>query len=108
MGDIACGYFPTRFRTSINFWIAAVNNTVPSEVYVKLIEAVVKATLEQISTPEAPWLKSNRCADYIGVTPQHLSMMRANNTGPPWSGSGKWIRYERAAVDKWLRNNPKG
>ena len=33
--------------------------------------------------------------------------MRARGEGPPWSGAGKWTRYERRAVLTWLANLPR-
>ena len=32
------------------------------------------------------------------VTPEHLCAMRARGERPPWSGAGKWTRYERRTV----------
>jgi hypothetical protein len=33
--------------------------------------------------------------------------IHARGEGPPWSGAGKWTRYERGAVLTWLTNVPR-
>jgi hypothetical protein len=74
-----------------------------------IIERVVEATVARIEStaPRKPFIPSRECAQLIGVTPEHLSAMRARGEGPPWSGEGKWIRYERRAVLGWLANLPR-
>ena len=74
-----------------------------------LIERVVEETVARIEStaPRMPFIPSRECARLIGVTPEHLSAMRARGEGPPWSGKGKWIRYERRAVLEWLANLPR-
>ena len=74
-----------------------------------LIERVVEATVARLeaTAPRKPFIPSKECAQLIGVTPEHLSAMRARGEGPPWSGEGKWIRYERRAVLDWLANLPR-
>jgi hypothetical protein len=54
-----------------------------------------------------PFIRSSECAQLLRVTPEHLCGMRARGQGPPWSGEGKWVRYERRAVLDWLRNLPR-
>jgi hypothetical protein len=72
-----------------------------------LIQCVVQRTLAQLGPFEAPpFINSKACAELIGVSPEHLCAMRARGQGPPWSGEGKWIRYERQAVVEWIRNLP--
>ena len=61
----------------------------------------------EATAPRKPFIPSKECAQLIGVTPEHLSAMRARGEGPPWSGEGKWIRYERRAVLDWLANLPR-
>ena len=74
-----------------------------------LIERVVKITMARIevSEPYKPFLTSRECARLIAVTPEHLCAMRNRGQGPPWSGEGKWIRYERCLVLRWLSNLPR-
>ena len=74
-----------------------------------LIERVVEATVVRIEAigTHKPFITSRECARLIGVTPEHLCAMRARGEGPPWSGEGKWIRYERRAVLAWLANLPR-
>ena len=74
-----------------------------------LIERVVEATVARLEATGShkPFIPSKECAQLIGVTPEHLSAMRARGEGPPWSGEGKWIRYERRAVLDWLANLPR-
>jgi hypothetical protein len=55
-----------------------------------------------------PFLNSKECAELLGVTPEHLCAMRARGEGPPWSGAGKWVRYERGAAFAWLSSLPRG
>jgi|SRR5689334_23468913 len=74
-----------------------------------LIERVVERTLARLGNPpESPFISSKQCARLLGVTPEHLCAMRARGEGPPWSGDGRWTRYERAAVLKWLADLPRG
>jgi hypothetical protein len=74
-----------------------------------LIERVVEATVARLEAiaPRKPFIPSKECSQLIGVTPEHLSAMRARGEGPPWSGEGKWIRYELRAVLDWLANLPR-
>jgi hypothetical protein len=74
-----------------------------------LIERVVEATVARLeaAAPRRPFIPSKECAQLIGVTPEHLSAMRARGEGPPWSGDGKWIRYERRTVIDWIANLPR-
>jgi hypothetical protein len=72
-----------------------------------LIQRVIQRTLAQLGPFEAtPFVNSKACAELIGVSPEHLCAMRARGQGPPWSGDGKWIRYERRTVVEWIRNLP--
>jgi hypothetical protein len=70
---------------------------------------IAQAVADQLraSPLNSPFIRSNECAQLLGVTPQHLCGMRARGQGPPWSGDGKWVRYERAAVIEWIRNLPR-
>lgn len=72
-----------------------------------LVARVVELTIARINGPALkPFLTSRECAELIGVTAVHLCSMRARGEGPPWSGAGKWVRYERNAVLTWLANLP--
>jgi hypothetical protein len=73
-----------------------------------LIERIVQKTLAQVGYADQsnPFINSKACAELIGVSPEHLCAMRARGQGPPWSGRGKWIRYERSAVLDWISNLP--
>ena len=53
-----------------------------------------------------PFLNNRDAAKLIGVTPVYLSAMRKDGKGPAWSGSGRWVRYERTVVEQWLRDLP--
>jgi hypothetical protein len=78
----------------------------PAELEI-LIERVVERTLGRLATiAQHPFISSKECARVIGVTPEHLSAMRARGDGPPWSGRGKWIRYNRGDVLAWLASLP--
>jgi hypothetical protein len=74
-----------------------------------LINQVVRTTIDQLdsSISPAPFVRSKECARLIEVTPEHLCAMRSRGEGPPWSGEGKWVRYERSAVFDWIRNLPR-
>lgn len=71
-----------------------------------LVERVIESALIRIESHK-PYVNSQECADLIGVTPEHLCAMRARGEGPPWSGAGKWTRYQRSAVLTWLANLPR-
>ncbi len=72
-----------------------------------LVERIVELTIARINSgARKPFLNSRECAELIGVTPEHLCAMRARGEGPTWSGAGKWVRYDRQVVHKWLANLP--
>ncbi|MET4455762.1 helix-turn-helix domain-containing protein [Bradyrhizobium sp. RT3b] len=72
-----------------------------------LIERIVEATLAKAGALESrPFINSKACAELLGVAPEHLCAMRSRGQGPPWSGDGKWIRYRRSDVIRWLSQLP--
>src|SRR5689334_19757118 len=73
-----------------------------------LVERIVQSAMTRIEAAVLkPFITSRECAELIGITPEHLCAMRARGEGPPWSGAGKWIRYDRRAVLNWLGNLPR-
>lgn len=74
-----------------------------------LADLIAKAVADRLGADaiNTPFIRSSQCAQLLGVTPQHLCGMRARGQGPPWSGDGKWVRYERAAVIEWIRTLPR-
>jgi excisionase family DNA binding protein len=42
-------------------------------------------------------------AEYLRVHVATLRRWRAEGTGPPWLRAGRSLRYRRADVDDWLR-----
>jgi len=75
----------------------------------RLVDRLVDQTVARIGhSAIKPFINSKECAELLGVTPEHLCAMRARSEGPPWSGAGKWTRYERSAVLAWLTNLPRG
>lgn len=72
-----------------------------------LVDEIVGAALDRVAPVDAPeFLSSRACATLLGVTPEHLCAMRARGEGPPWSGSGKWVRYSRQQAVAWLTALP--
>jgi predicted DNA-binding transcriptional regulator AlpA len=73
-----------------------------------LIERIVQKTLAQVgyAAQSNPFINSKACAELLGVSSEHLCAMRARGEGPPWSGEGKWIRYRRSEVIRWLDQLP--
>lgn len=71
-----------------------------------LARKIAQAIAEQLGADKlnSPFIRSSECAQLLGVTPQHLCGMRARGQGPPWSGEGKWVRYERQLVVEWIRS----
>ncbi|MDE5454869.1 hypothetical protein GWE18_18865 [Bradyrhizobium sp. CSA112] len=74
-----------------------------------LIKLTVRETLQQLDVAgdASTFINSKDCAAMLGISPEHLSAMRARNQGPAWSGYAKWIRYRRSDVIGWLTNLPK-
>ena len=73
-----------------------------------LVDRIVASAIARIECGALkPFLTSKECAQLIGITPEKLCAMRAHGEGPPWSGAGKWTRYERAAVLTWLAQLPR-
>ncbi|MGI5127452.1 helix-turn-helix transcriptional regulator [Pseudonocardia sp. CA-107938] len=55
-------------------------------------------------TQSDQWLTGRQVAALIGVSPNTLRRWRHNSIGPAASRLGpRAVRYERAAVDEWLR-----
>ena len=74
----------------------------------RLVDRIVETAIARIEGGALkPFITCKECADLIGVTPEHLCGMRARGEGPPWSGAGKWTRYERRAVLTWLASLPR-
>jgi hypothetical protein len=74
----------------------------------ELVDDVVRVALTRVApvTDASEFLNSRACATLLGVTPEHLCAMRARGEGPPWSGSGKWVRYSRQQAVAWLTALP--
>jgi len=73
-----------------------------------LVDRIVTSAIARIECGALkPFITSKECARLIGVTPEYLCAMRARGEGPPWSGAGKWTRYERRAVVTWLADLPR-
>ena len=73
----------------------------------RLVERIETALARIEGSALKPFITCKECAELIGVTPEHLCAMRARGEGPPWSGTGKWTRYERGTVLAWLANLPR-
>ena len=72
-----------------------------------LIQRIVQRTLAHIDHLEQNlFINSKSCAELIGISPEHLCAMRARGEGPPWSGTGKWVRYRRTDTLSWLAQLP--
>ena len=72
------------------------------------IERIVASAVARIECGALkPFITCKECADLIEESPEHLCTMRTRREGPPWSGAGKWTRYERSAVLAWLANLPR-
>lgn len=58
-------------------------------------------------TPAAApgWMTPAECAAHVGVSRNTLGTWRARGEGPPHVKVGQVVRYERAAVDQWMRKN---
>jgi len=41
-------------------------------------------------------------AEFLGIPPRRLTMMRHRGTGPRFIKIGKGVRYTRQAVEEWL------
>ena len=73
-----------------------------------LIDRIVASAIARIECGALkPFLTSKECAQVLGITPEKLCSMRAHGEGPPWSGAGKWTRYERGVIHAWLANLPR-
>lgn len=73
-----------------------------------LTERCVHLTMTELGlTPEYRFVRSSECAKLLDVTPEHLCAMRRRGEGPPWSGTGRWVRYRLADVLCWLASLPR-
>jgi hypothetical protein len=89
--------------------VKARDDSQPTPNLETLIARVVEITMARLedSVSHRPFLTSRECARLLAVTPEHLCAMRSRGEGPPWSGEGRWIRYERRAVLRWLSSLPR-
>lgn len=76
--------------------------------FAQLVDEAVGAAIARAAGVDSPpeFLSSRGCATLLGVTPEHLCAMRARGEGPPWSGTGKWVRYSRKQAVAWLTTLP--
>lgn len=51
-------------------------------------------------------LTPEQVAEYLNVSRKTLYSWRMAGGGPPALKVGKYLRFERAAVDAWLRDQP--
>jgi len=73
-----------------------------------LVDRIVASAIARIESGALkPFLTSKECALVLGITPEKLCSMRTHGEGPPWSGAGKWTRYERRAVLTWIADLPR-
>jgi len=83
-------------------------NELTCDEFKQLVEQIVDTALARRSSDSSlsEYIGSKRCAELLGITPEYLCAMRARGEGPPWSGNGRWVRYERNAVLQWLARLP--
>lgn len=53
-------------------------------------------------TKREPLATVTEVAEYLGITPNALYVMRQRGTGPKSSKVGRTVRYRWADVEKWL------
>ena len=49
-------------------------------------------------------MRTNDVAALLAVSPQTLALWRSHGRGPDYMKLGKVVRYERAAVESFMRN----
>ena len=77
--------------------------------YLRVSRTMVFKLLRQGSLPQrrsAPARLSAAALSTASWPDSGVSHARRGE-GPPWSGAGKWTRYERRAVLTWLANLPR-
>jgi excisionase family DNA binding protein len=59
-----------------------------------------------MTTQEKPvYLNSQETADYLGVNVDSLAVWRSTKRHKiPYTKVGKWVRYKKADLDKWLES----
>lgn len=51
------------------------------------------------------YFKNQEAADYLGVSPQWLDLARYKGNGPKFHKLGRMIRYSKAELDAFMRQN---
>ena len=54
-------------------------------------------------TPDEPMLSPAQVAAILSVPEGTLQAWRVNGTGPRWVRVGRHVRYSRAELERWLR-----
>ncbi|KAF1685879.1 hypothetical protein B1992_10420 [Pseudoxanthomonas broegbernensis] len=61
------------------------------------------AVLARVAPKE--WMTREEAADYMGMSPQNLDLLRKDGGGPEFSTFGRLIRYNKAKLDQWGASN---
>lgn len=62
-----------------------------------------KTTIPAASTVhDDEFLTSEEVAEWLNMSKPGLSHWRADGIGPPYLKAGRWIRYRRSAVARWI------
>ena len=55
-------------------------------------------------TPEPIWLRPEQVAQLLGCSTSSLAKWRLRGDGPSYAKLSRLVLYERAAIDRWLRD----
>jgi len=64
----------------------------------------MNTTHHETTTPLKRWLDPKELASEYGFSTSNQDKLRMNNK-IPFSKIGRYVRYDRIEIDKWLMNN---
>ena len=74
----------------------------PSQLTEQQVHDLMRSLrLSETSHPASPWMTPQQAADYLGIA---LGTLRNWTSARfiPFSKKGRVVRYNRAAIDRWL------
>lgn len=69
------------------------------------VQEAVSGALRVLSSQTPSQMNEIQAAEYLGVQPSTLRGWRVDKRGPVYHKSGRSVRYSRADLDDWLKNN---
>lgn len=91
---------------------AQATNLTIDEMIDAAVERAAKRVAESGAIPPRRFATPREAGERLGdedkpVKESTLATWRCRNVGPPWTGSGRFVRYEFSKLDEWLAAQPR-